>query len=93
MNAHDRWLYAPYEEEAMHLDEREKLAETISQAMKPEEHWNQWLAQAAEDQTPQEIIDAIRQRDFEALGGLVYRELDRFLWECAVASADFELRR
>lgn len=66
----------------------ERDAENIFLAYKRDEMFPEFLETYSRDVSEQ-ILTAVKQRDFEAIGGLLYKELELFLSDLA----EYEARR
>ena len=89
---YDRWLEAPYEAKAKKEDIFEKsFGQHYTCAMnRPEETFYEFLQWFVEETDDKEIINAVKQRDFESLGGLLYARYESYVQESAERSAEYD---
>lgn len=78
---YDRALEAPYEAKAKQEDKIERIVDDMID--RPEDTFSEFLAWFAEEPNDVQIIAAVKQRDFEALGGLLYKRYQEYVWEAA----------
>lgn len=86
---YDRWLQLPYEQQEKEMAQIEKVADELFHD--PEASFYEFLNWFIEKPNDKEIIDAVRQQDFEALGGLIYARYEDFIWDAAEESVQNEL--
>lgn len=87
---YDQWLDAPYIEQGLREAQMEIDAERIynsydRKVLFPE--FLTWYGEDIKDDNP--ILAAVKQRDFEAIGGLLFAAFEQYLSELA----DYEAER
>lgn len=87
--SYDQWLQAPYVEQAFRDAKWEKDAERFYKSYDRKELFPEFLISYGEvikDDNP--ILSAVKQRDFEAVGGLLLEAFEQHLSELADYEAD-----
>ena len=84
---YDTYLVEPYIAEDRALEDVENRAYEIMDGYDRAKEWPGFLAWYAEEEDDEGCINAVKQRDFEAIGGILYAAFDGYLWECALAQA------
>lgn len=84
---HDKWLEAPYNEQA----KREADAERIYESYDRKELFPEFLIIFGEElKDDNAILNAVQQRDFEAVGGLLLAAFEAHLSELADYDAEVQ---
>lgn len=84
---HDEWLKAPYDEQA----KREADAERIYESYDRKELFPEFLIIFGEElKDDNAILNAVQQRDFEAVGGLLLAAFEAHLSELADYDAEVQ---
>lgn len=84
---HDQWLEAPYDEQAKRAAEAERIYNSYSR----KELFPEFLIIFGEDlKDDNAILNAVQQRDFEAIGGLLLAAFEAHLSELAEYDAEIQ---
>jgi len=87
--SYDSWLQAPYVEKAFRDAEWEKDAERLYKNYDRKALFPEFLAIYGEEiKDDNAILSAVKQRDFEAVGGLLLEAFEQYLSELADYEAD-----
>lgn len=81
--SYDTYLAAPYLDEDRFVEKAERILASMNKAAEWPE-FLEWYVQEGEDEG---VINAVKQRDFEAIGGLLYAAFEDYLWEAACDAA------
>lgn len=90
---YDQWLEAPYIEQGLHEAQMEIDAERIYNSYDRKELFPEFLiiyGEEIKDDNP--ILSAVKQRDFEAVGGLLLAAFEAHLSELADYDAQLSQR-